>query len=136
MKFLKHYFVVLFISFLIFLIIINIFKPIFYAKELLFPYAITKFDIISKFPKTWSYIKHIYCISCFFNLFLAINSIFKFIVLKFKNKHNLNIFAPTTINYGNFSIFLGTNSINQNKIFISEKGLYQNILITGTIGSR
>ena len=36
----------------------------------------------------------------------------------------------------NFRLLIGTNSITQEKIFIPEKGLYQNILVTGTIGSR
>ena len=135
MKSLKHYSIILFISFLIFLIIISILKPIFKAQELVFPYDVTKFDITSKFPKPWFYIKLIYCISCFFNLFLCVNSISKFLLIrnsKKKNKQNIE----TNINLGNFNLFLGTNSINQNKIYIPEKGLYQNILITGTIGSR
>ena len=135
MKILKHYSIVLFISFLLFLIIINIFWSIFKAQELIFPYAVTQFDIISKFPKTWFYIKLIYCITCFFNLFLCVNSISKFFLIKnSKNKKNQNI--ETNINFGNFNLLLGTNSINKNKIYIPEKGLYQNILITGTIGSR
>ncbi|MBO4815481.1 MAG: hypothetical protein J5507_00660 [Clostridia bacterium] len=135
MKILKHYSIVLFISFLLFLIIINIFKPIFKAQELIFPYAITPFDIVTKFPKTWFYIKITYCITFFLNLFLAINSIFKFILIKkSKIKNNQNI--ETNIDFGNFNLLLGTNSITQNNIYIPEKGLYQNILITGTIGSR
>lgn len=135
MRFLKHYSIVLFISFLLFLIIINIFKPIFTSQELIFPYAITKFDITSKFPKTWFYIKITYCITCFFNLFLIVNLIFNFLQTrksKTKNKSN----SEVNIDFGNFNLLLGTNSINQNKIYIPEKGLYQNILITGTIGSR
>ena len=135
MKILKHYSIVLFISFLLFLIIINIFSPIFKAQELIFPYAVTPFDIISKFPKSWFYIKLIYCITCFFNLFLGVNSISKFFLIRtLKKKNNQN--AETNIDFGSFNLLLGTDSINQNKIYIPEKGLYQNILITGTIGSR
>ena len=135
MKFLKRYSTILFISFLLFLIIINIFKPIFNARELIFPYAITKFDMISKFPKVWFYIKLIYCISCFFNIFLAVNSIYKFFLIKKSNKENINK-IETNINFENFKLFLGNNTVTKNKIYIPEKGLYQNILITGTIGSR
>ena len=135
MKILKHYSVVLFISFLIFLIIISILKPIFTAQELIFPYSIKKFDIISKFSKTWYYIKLIYCITCFFNLFLAVNSIFKFILIKGSKTKKKNK-SKKNIDFGNFNLLLGIDSINQNKICIPEKGMYQNILITGTIGSR
>ena len=135
MKILKHYSIVLFISFLIFLIIINILKPIFTAQELIFPYSIKKFDIISKFPKTWYYIKFIYCITCFFNLFLSVNSIFNFILIK-SSKLKKKKKCKKNVDFGNFNLFLGTDSINKNKIHIPEKGMYQNILITGTIGSR
>ena len=134
MQFLKHYFIVLFISLFLFLIIINIFNPIFNAKELIFPYSVTKFDIISKYPKAWFYIKLFYLITCFFNLFLFVNSIFKYILIKSskikkKNQNKINI------DFGNFNLLLGFDS-NNNKVYIPEKGLYQNILVTGTIGSR
>lgn len=33
-------------------------------------------------------------------------------------------------------LLIGTNSESKENIFITEKGLYQNILVTGTIGSR
>ena len=135
MKFLRHYAIVLFISFLLFLIIINILKSVFFAQELIFPYSVTKFDIVSKIPKAWYYIKLIYLISCFFNLFLFVNSIFKFILIQ-KSKVKVKKDSCTTIDNGNFNLLLGTNSINQDKVYIQEKGLYQNILITGTIGSR
>ena len=134
MKILKHYSIILFISFLLFLIIISIFRPIFKAQELIFPYAINQFDIISKFPKIWFYIKITYCITCFFNIFLAINSIFKFILIK-KSKKKKRKKSNNNYDLGNFNLLLGTDSSNNN-IYIPEKGLYQNILITGTIGSR
>ena len=130
-----HFSIVLFISFFLFLIIINIFKFIFFAKELIFPYSVSKFDIISKFPKTWYYIKLIYLISCFFNLYLFINSIFKYILIK-KSKIKKVKKPVADIDLGNCNLLLGKNSITQNKVYIPEKGLYQNILITGTIGSR
>ena len=135
MKTLKHYSIVLFISFLIFLIIIIFFWPIFNAKEIIFPYAVTQFDIISKYPKIWFYIKLVYCISCFLNLFLFINSIFKFILFKkIKIKNNKKIIKNNISE--KFNLLLGADSINKKNIYIPEKGLYQNILITGTIGSR
>ena len=136
MDFLKHYSIVLFISFLLFLIIINIFKPIFSAQELIFPYAVNKFDIVSKFPTYWFYIKLSYCISLFFNLFLAINSIFKFILIKYIHKSKKTTNKKNCVEFNDFNLLIGTNYTNQEKIYIAEKGLYQNLLITGTIGSR
>ena len=137
MNVLKRYAIVLFISFLIFLIVIIFFWPIFKAKNLIFPYAINQFDIASRFPKIWFYIKLIYCISCFFNLFLLINSFCKFILFKKNNvKNNYNNKIKNNNNSEKFNLLLGTDSTTQKNIYIPEKGLYQNILITGTIGSR
>jgi len=33
-------------------------------------------------------------------------------------------------------LLVGINSDNQKQVFIPERGLYQNVLVTGTIGSR
>ena len=83
----------------------------------------------------WFYIKFIYLITCFFNLLIFVNSVFKYLLIKgSKSKKENQI--DTNIDVGNFHLFLGHNSINQKKVYIPEKGLYQNILITGTIGSR
>ncbi len=111
------------------------FYPIFYAKILIFPYAVTPFDIVSKFPNLWCYIKLLYCISYFFNLLLAVNAVFKYIILKrdiFRKPTNHTFLTNT----GNFNLLIGRNSQTQLDVCIPEKGLYQNILITGTIGSR
>ena len=125
----------LFISLFIFLIIISIFIPIFFAKELIFPYAIHPFDIVSKYPLVWKYLKIIYLISCFSNTFLAVNSIFKYILIKFPKKNKAINKVNFEIQNNNFNLLLGTNQLNTN-VYIPEKGLYQNILVTGTIGSR
>ena len=108
------------------------------AKELIFPYAISTFDIISRYPTLWKYIKIIYCFTCFFNIFLFVNSVSKFILFKLTNTPNIFKKEKTKkseINNCYFKLFLGTNILKDN-IYISEKGLYQNILVTGTIGSR
>ena len=50
-----------------------------------------------------------------------------------KKKENID---ENLINKNNLNLLIGINPENQKQIFITEKGLYQNILITGTIGSR
>ena len=136
MKILKHFLIVLFISFLLFLIIINIFKPIFTATNLIFPYSISKFDIVLNYPVLWKYIKITYCITCFFNIILVVNSILKFISIKFTKKSITKFETYSNSECSNYNLLLGTSLLDGNAIYISEKGLYQNILITGTIGSR
>ena len=55
----------------------------------------------------------------------------------FTKKHTVkNNLTKDSINKNNLNLLLGINPDNQKQIFITEKGLYQNILITGTIGSR
>ena len=139
MKFLlfifRFIFVILF-TYLFYLFIIKIFNPIFTATYLIFPYAVHPFDICSKIPVAWFYIKLIFKIMTFFNLFIFINSIFSMIFSKSINskkkpKDKINIkHKPKGLN-----ILIG-KSVNENlPIYINENGLYQNLLITGTIGS-
>ena len=135
MKFIKNNLIILFISVLIFLIVIFIFNPIFTATNLIFPYSLSKFDIIVEYPIAWKYIKIIYLINCFITIYLTIFSFSKFIrtiKIKFPKKTGTenNILDST------FSLLLGTSDKTSEKIYLQEKGLYQNILVTGTIGSR
>lgn len=45
------------------LILFLIFSPIFYAESLIFPYALTPFDICKTYPKIWNLIKNLYFVS-------------------------------------------------------------------------
>ena len=135
MKFIKNNLIILFISVLLFLIVIFIFKPIFTASNLIFPYSLSKFDIIVKYPIVWRYIKIMYLINCFITIYLTIFSFSKFI-LTIKIKFPKKINTENNILNSNFSLLLGTSDKTSEKIYIQEKGLYQNILVTGTIGSR
>lgn len=114
------------------LILISVFKPIFSANSLIFPYAIHPFDIVSVYPNTWILLKKIYFLSSFISFFILFNKLFNILYsifpdIKLNKKKNLKI------ENNNLSLLLGFN--NNKPFFISEKGLYQNILITGTIGT-
>jgi len=135
LKFIKKHLIILFISVLLFLIVLIIFKPIFTATSLIFPYSLSKFDIIIEYPIVWKYIKIMYLINCFITIYLLIFSFYKFILtIKFKIPKKTN----TENNFldSNFSLLLGTSDKNSQNMYLQEKGLYQNILVTGTIGSR
>ncbi|MDO5555938.1 MAG: hypothetical protein Q4G09_04725 [Clostridia bacterium] len=76
-----------------------------------------------------------YYTNSYISIFLILNSIFSFkqkkITKNIKSKKvNLNTLKDE------FHLFVGYNSLTQEEIVITEKSLYQNILITGTIGSR
>ncbi len=114
--------------------IIIIFYPIFTATSFIFPYAIYPFDICSVAPVAWKYMKIIYCISCFFVCFLISNFIYTWIFrnkISFKNNKNDNCKTSIT----SLHLYLGEASDTLAPVYLTESSLYQNILVTGTIGS-
>lgn len=121
------------------------------------------FDICIKNPKLWHYIKLTFFITYIFSSLIISNLIYKniinpvlfhiynfhlfskFIYLKnnlfHKNKYknsilNNNYNNNNNLSYGNsLNLYIG-NSINSKKaIYLPEKSLFQNILITGAIGT-
>lgn len=115
-------------------LILTFFKPILIATNLIFPYSLHPFDIAHDYPKAWFYIKTFYCFSLFFTVFLTLNSLSIF--FNFKKRPKKNNSNEDLINKNSLNLLVGINPDNQKQIFIPEKGLYQNILVTGTIGSR
>lgn len=113
-------------------ILIVTFKPIFSAHSLLFPFAVHPFDIAKVYPETWNLLKKLYFISSFFSFFILFNKIFNILYSIFPNI-KINPKRKKLIPSEEFSLFLGKE--NNSPFFISEKGLYQNILVTGTIGT-
>ena len=109
--------------------------PVFSADTIVIPYSINQFDICKEAPKAWTYIKIAYVFLHFFSAIIIANSIYNLFVknhtVKKANKAPIeNDSSPDGI-----SLYLGNSSITGEKFYIPEKGLYQNILITGTIGS-
>lgn len=136
LKFLKTKFFIFLFSIFILVVFLIVLKPILTAKDVIFPYSIHPFNIAKVYPKVWFYIKIIYCLNLFVVIFLISNSIISF--LKINKKSNCaNNPQTNDIELSNpFKLLVGINQKNKKKLFIPEKGLYQNILITGTIGSR
>ena len=135
MKYFRKFLIIFSLSIFFTFLILIFFNPILTAKNLIFPYSLHPFDIASKYSKTWFYIKIFYCFSLFLTTFLTLNSLSMF--FNFTKKHTVkNNLTKDSINKNNLNLLLGINPDNQKQIFITEKGLYQNILITGTIGSR
>ena len=138
MKLLKTKFIVFLLALLFSTLFLLFFKPILTADSLIFPYSVHFFDIANDYPKVWLCIKLIYCFNLFITIFLIFNSVsihFKFNKTNVKNKCFKNN-SISLQNANSFNLLVGTNSINNEEIYIPEKGLYQNILVTGTIGSR
>lgn len=109
------------------------FNSIFTATSFVIPYAIYPFDICIKAPIAWKYIKLSYCVTSFYVCLLISNSIYSYVFknmvlnkLKSKNNHKLDF---TSLN-----LYLGKGD-NNLPIYLTENSLFQNILITGTIGT-
>ena len=127
-------------SIIFILINFKLFYPIFVSKEVIISYGIHPFDICSQNPDLWKILKFSYVICCLFSNFIFGNFIYNRILIKFKffqNQYNSKkpcnfSYIPTSENCLN--LLIGHDS-NNCKIFIPEKGLYQNFLVTGTIGS-
>ena len=119
--------------------IFKLFAPIFTSTSLIFPYAVHPFDIIKTYPHTWMLIKELYFISfsiTYTIIFFNILSFGKLIFIKhpvYLFSHSNKSHHQNQLSQSSLFLFIG---MNQNKkIYLDEYGLYQNILVTGTIGS-
>jgi len=135
LKYFRKILILLLLSILFTFLILIFFKPILTATNLIFPYALHPFDIAHDYPIAWFYIKIFYCFSLFVTVFLTLNSLSIFFNFRKKPKKKENT-DEDLINKNNLNLLVGINPDNQKQVFITEKGLYQNILVTGTIGSR
>ena len=130
--FIKRILFIIFLSAVLCFCTIYFLKPIFQASSIIIPYSLHPFDICKKAPTAWFVIKFFYFIFSFISFSIISNSIF----LKIFHKHNYTI--PTNnipISHNELNIYIGKNSTSDQKVFIPEKGLFQNILVTGTIGT-
>ena len=118
----------------------NFFYPIFTAKEVIISYGIHPFDICSKNPELWKILKISYLICFLFSTFVYGHLIYSRIFARFPFFNSKKVSMSSDIsNYipkskQDLSLLIGED-FNGNKVYIPEKGLYQNFLITGTIGS-
>lgn len=134
----RRFFFVMYFS--VFLCIIGyiIFKPIYISSSIIIPYSLHPYDICITNPSLWKYIKFYFVIFYLLSAFICSNSIYSLIFRnkfndKFVNKNAVKSISKST-NSKDLSIIAGKDE-NNNLVFIPEKSLYQNILITGTIGS-
>ncbi len=85
------------------------------------------FNFLIDNPFLWNSTKIVFVLSYIFSLLILLNLIFSFFKKKNTTYYNQNK-APV------FGLYVGKDE-NNNKVYIPESGLYQNILVTGTIGS-
>ena len=112
-------------------IFIPILKPIFQAQELIITYGLKPFDICESNAKLWQYIKIIYIITFFTSNLICSNFVYNKIPIKKKIEKHLD----TKNKDDKLKLLIGYNQKTKEKIYIPKSGLFQNFLITGTIGS-
>ena len=137
MKYLLKLFFTLYFSLFFTGILLYFLSPVFDANIVSYSIAFINIEFTKKFPELWLNIKRVYCITCFLSFFILINSLYSLLLVickslqskKPKKSKHASIKKNESI-----SIQIGTNSKNE-LVTIPLKGLYQNILVTGSIGS-
>ena len=120
----------LFFSAISFLVYWCIFNPIYYSEIITISFAVHPFNICEDQPLLWNIIKNS---SVIFYLFSNL-ILFNFISTKIIRKKRKNKIKKIHNNQNGLTLLVGKD-LAENEIYIPEKSLYQNILITGTIGS-
>ena len=136
--FIAHFIFVLFLSSISCLFGLKIFYPIFTSSTIIIEYGLHPFDICIEQPLIWKYIKILFVISYIFSSIILSNSFFSLFIRPFIKTFSKKIKHPkhiSSVNSNELSLFIGKNIFTDEKIFLPEKSLYQNILVTGTIGT-
>lgn len=107
------------------------FKEIFTSNYILIDFAIHPFNICENYIDLWNFIKISYIFSVTFSTVIIINLIYSFIFSKQIKKSDI---SSASLSHSELNLIIGKDK-NANKIILEENGLYQNILITGTIGT-
>ena len=127
----KHYKFIFIFSFFLLILGSIIFFPIFTSKNIIFIYAIHPFNICEKYPIFWKFIKILFIILYIITSIIISNFMFNTLFSKKKttsNSEKLNILE------NELNLLIGINE-SGNYVYLNERSLYQNILITGTIGT-
>ena len=135
MKIFFKQFLILYFTLIISSILILFFEPIFSNTNITYSLGFMSINFSKKIPKIWNIIKLTYLIICPISFFIILNSFTSFLkvtLLTINFKHEKKVFNNNP--YNEPLLTLGTNSNNTN-VSIPLKGLYQNVLVTGSIGS-
>ena len=135
-NFIIKFFFVNYFSILFSCILFLFLSPIFDATSIIFPYSINPFDICEKYPQQWFYLKRVYIFTCFFSFLIVSNSLYSFFKMLLFPFINFNKKAENiNKNNNNFCSLMVGKNVGNELVSISINGLYQNVLITGSIGS-
>lgn len=116
----------------------KIFSPIYFQNSIIINYGLHPFDICVEQPILWKYLKILFLITYIYSSIFFSNLFFN--LFNFKNAKKINIkknnYSLIKSNKKNeLNLLIGKNVNTKELIYLPEKSLYQNILITGTIGT-
>lgn len=100
-------------------------------------YGINPFDIYNDNYTLWYYLKIAYIVSFIFSNIMISNFILNRFVFKlpyFNTKEKQSPYFSNTSPNNSLHLLIGLH--NSSKIYLNQSSLFQNFLITGTIGSR
>lgn len=109
-----------------------LFKNIYTSSKIIIPYITPEFNICEKLPFLWEKIKLIYLI--FYVLVSFIYSHFIYKIFANKKISNSEISSYNKKPESDIYLYIGETE-NKLPIYLQKESLYQNILITGTIGT-
>lgn len=124
---------ILFFTLISIIVYLYFFHIIYSSNSIIVEYGIKPFDICKEQPFIWDLIKLSSIIFYLFNNIIFFSYISKKLIKHTNNKKRNNTQISKTSSK-NLDLIIGLDS-NNNLVKIPEKSLYQNILITGTIGS-
>ena len=132
MNFIKRFIFILISLILISVCFYQLFIPIYKAEEIIVSFGLHPSDICYDNPLLWKYLKTSFIFFLLFSNFIIINLLISRLHI-FQYSNNLN--DPKTTDISSLQLLIGENFFNNQKIYLPESGLYQNFLITGTIGT-
>ena len=112
-----------------------IFSPLYRLQNVYINYGLYSYDICEKQPELWLCLKILFIISFTVNLIIIINILYTARNKQLLHKNDSTQTKTTQIkNPNKLELLVGLDN-HKKPIYIPEKGLYQNMIITGTIGS-
>ncbi len=134
-SFLKCFFTIYFSTIFVLISVVFLF-PVFTSNEVIIFFAHNPFNICDKFPFFWETLKKLYICISFLSFIIIFNSLFSFLGILIKNflqkdrKHN----KKSVKKNNEISLYIGKNS-KKSLVNLPIRGLYQNVLVTGSIGT-
>jgi len=113
----------------------KILAPVFTSKQIIITYGLEPFNIVSKFPKAWYYLKNIYVATFIFSNIIYANFIYSIFFGTTNRENKKTEKEKYKIKTDKLNLLIGNDEKTGKNIYLPESGLYQNFLITGTIGT-